>query len=239
MLCGRYAVTSGTTKNTPANTARPAAVRRSRAPRARPMTAMTARYSDAPTTSRSTPGSVSEMAEPPREDSRAVATKNSATAASRLSGSTRPTTTISFAQSTGSREGTTASVARIIPVAYSPLNNSTPSTPTTSWAITTPTRLSVTPPAAELPAEILYGAPDPVIAAPRPTISTTARSAHHQVERSARSFTHSERTTRTWVTGPATVAGAGAPCVDTGPVCRTALIASLRRDTRCCRGSLA
>ncbi len=102
-------------------------------------------------------------------------------------------------------------MARIIPVAYSPLNSSTPSTPSTSWAITTPIRLSVTPPAAVLPAEILYGTPDPVIAAPRPTISTTATSAHHQVERSARSFVHSERMTRTWVTGPASVAGAGDP----------------------------
>ena len=102
-------------------------------------------------------------------------------------------------------------MARIIPVAYSPLNASTPSTPSTSWANTMPTRLIVTPPAAELPAEIVYGAPDPAIAAPRPTISTTASSAHHQVERSARSLVHSERTTRTWVTGPATVAGAGAP----------------------------
>src|SRR5271169_3128247 len=211
MLAGRYAVRIGTTKNTAANTDRPAAVRRSRAPRARPMTAMTARYNDAPATSRSTPGSVSEIAEPPREDSRAVATKNSATAASRLNGSIKPTSTISFAQSTGSRDGTTASVARIIPVAYSPLNSSMPSTPSTSWANRMPTRLIVTPPAAELPAEILYGAPDPAIAAPRPTISTTAISAHHQVERSARTLVHSARTTRTWVTGPATVAGAGAP----------------------------
>jgi hypothetical protein len=80
----------------------------------------------------------------------------------------------------------------------------------TNWAITTPARLTATPPAAELPAEI-YGAPDPAIAAPRPTISTTARSPHHQVECSARSLIHSVQTTRTWVTGPATVAGAGDP----------------------------
>ena len=69
------------------------------------------------------------------------------------------------------------------------------------------------PPAAEFPAETWYGVPEPAIAAPRPTIRTTAVSAHHQVERSARSFVHSARTTRTWVTGPATVAGAGT----TGP----------------------
>ena len=49
---------------------------------------------------------------------------------------------------------------------------------------------------------------------------------------SARSFVHSARTTRTWVTGPATVAGAGAPSAGTGLVAMTALIASLRRGTR-------
>src|SRR5271169_5219882 len=174
------------------------------------MNAVTVRYNDAPATSRSTPGSVSEMAEPPRADSRAVATKNSAAAASRVNGSTSPASTISLAHSTGSRAGTTASVARIIPVPYSPLNASTPSTPSTSWANTMPSRLIDTPPAAELAAEILYGAPEPAIAAPRPTISTTARSAHHQVERSARSLVHSARTTRTWLTGPATVTGTGA-----------------------------
>ena len=102
------------------------------------------------------------------------------------------------------------------PVPYSPLNASTPSTPSTSCANNRPSRLADTPAAAELPAEIVYGAPDPAIAAPRPTISTTAISVHHQVERSARSLVHSDRTTRTWVTGPATVAGAGRPRA--GPV---------------------
>ena len=101
-------------------------------------------------------------------------------------------------------------MARIIPVPYSPLNASTPTTPITSWANKRPSRLADTPAAAELAAETWYGVPDPAIAAPRPTISTTALSPHHQVERSARSLVHSARTTRTWVTGPATVAGTGA-----------------------------
>ena len=101
-------------------------------------------------------------------------------------------------------------MARIIPVPYSPLNASTPTTPSTSCANSTPSRAADTPAAAELPAETWYGVPDPAIAAPRPTISTTAISPHHQVERSARSLVHSARTTRTWVTGPATVAGAEA-----------------------------
>src|SRR5271165_346908 len=108
MFCGRAPTTIGTTKNTAANTDRPAAVLRSRAPRARPMTTTTVRYNDEPATVRSTPGSVSEITEPPREDTIAVAVKKSTTAHSRVTGSTRPTSTITLAHSTGSREGTTA-----------------------------------------------------------------------------------------------------------------------------------
>ena len=173
------------------------------------MTTTTVRYSDEPTTSRSTPGSVSEIAEPPRAEFRAVAVKKSTTVHSRVTGSTSPASTISFAHSTGSRDGTTASVARIIPVPYSPLNASTPTMPTTSWANSRPSRTADTAVVAGLPAETWYGVPDPAIAAPRPTISTTAVRPHHRVERSARSLVHSARTTRAWVTGPATVAGAG------------------------------
>src|ERR1022692_2517970 len=187
----------GTTKNTAAHTDRPAAVLRSRAPRARPMMTTTVRYKDEPTTVRSTPGSVSEIAEPPREELIAVAVKKSTTVHSSVTDST-------------SRAGTTASVARIIPVPYSPLNASTPTTQTTSCANKTPSRPFDTPTAAELPAETWYGVPEAAIAAPRPTISTMALSPHHRVERSARSLVHSARTTRTWVTGPATLAGAGA-----------------------------
>src|SRR5271154_3054128 len=98
----------GTTKNTAANTDRPAAVLRSRAPSARPMMTTTVRYKDEPTTVRSTPGSVSEITEPPREDKIAVAAKKSTNAHSRVTGSTRLASTISLAHSTGSREGTTA-----------------------------------------------------------------------------------------------------------------------------------
>ncbi len=70
-----------------------------------------------------------------------------------VTGSTKPTSTITFAHSTGSRDGTTASVARIIPVPYSPLNASTPTTPITSWANNTPSRATDTPFAAVLPGE--------------------------------------------------------------------------------------
>src|ERR1700678_3434783 len=216
------------TKNTAANTDRPAAVWRSRDPRAGAMTATTVRYSDPPITSRSTPGSVSEITEPPRPEFRAVAAKKSTTVHSRVTGSTRPTSTISFAHSTGSRDGTTARVARIIPVPYSPLNASTPTTPTTSCANSRPSRADDTAVVAGLAAETRYGVPDPAIAAPRPTISTTALRPHHRVERSARSLVHSARITRAWVTGPATVVGAGAGLV------WVALIGLLRRGTRCC-----
>ena len=42
--------------------------------------------------------------------------------------------TPAFAHSTGSRFGTAASVARIMPELYSLVTTSTPSTPTASWA---------------------------------------------------------------------------------------------------------
>src|SRR5580704_4060340 len=216
MLRGRVFVTIGRTKNTAANTDRPAAVLRSRAPRARPMMTTTVRYNDEPTTVRSTPGSVSVMAEPPRADSMAAAAKKSTNAHSSVTGSTRPTSTITLAHSTGSRDGTTASVARIIPVPYSPLNASTPTTPSTSWANSTPSRAVDIPAAAVVPAVTWYGVPEPATRAPTPTISADAVSVHHRVERSARSLVHSARTTRTWVTGPATVAGAVAGVIGAG-----------------------
>src|ERR1700733_2067144 len=234
MFCGRAPTTIGMTKNTAANTDRPAAVLRSSTPRARPMMTTTVRYNDEPTTVCSTPGSVSESTEPPREDSIAAAAKKSTNAHTRVTGSASPASTITLAHRTGSRDGTTASVARIIPVPYSPLNASTPTTPSTSWANNTPSRATDTPFAAESPGETWYAVPDPAIRAPRPTMRTAAVSVHHRVERSARSLVHSARTTRTWVTGPATVTGVGALCADTGLVSMTALIGLLRRGTRCC-----
>src|ERR1039457_1325902 len=217
----------GAEKTPAAKAATPAAVFLSSAPRARPKRAATVRYKDEPTTVRSTPGSVSEIAAAPRADWIAVATKNSATAASRVSGSTSPASTISFAHSTGSREGTTASEARIIPVPYSPLNISTPSTLITSWASRMPYRLTDTAAAAGSAGETPFGLADAAIAAPTPTIRPIAVSAQYQVERSARSFVHSERMTRTWVTGPATASSAMA-----GAGASAALIAALRRGTR-------
>ena len=67
-----------------------------------------------------------------------------------------------------------------------------------------PNRLTDTAVTAGCAAETRYGFPA-ANPAPTPTISTTATSALYQVERSARSFVHSERMTRTWVTGRATV----------------------------------
>src|ERR1022692_218271 len=229
MLCGRYVATTGATMNSAANADMPAAVFLSSAPRATPMTAAAVRYSDAPATVRSTPGSVSAIAVPPRADWIAVATKKSATAASMVTGSTRAANTASFAHSTGSLDGTTASEARIIPVPYSLLNTSTPSTPITSWAIRMPNRLTDTAVTAGCAAETRYGFPA-ANPAPIPTIAKTVTSALYQVERSPRSFVHSERTTRAWVTGRATVTGAA------GGGASTALIASLRRGIQRCRG---
>ena len=158
--------------------------------------------------------------------------KKSAIAASMVTGSTRAATVASFAHSTGSLDGTTASEARIIPVPYSPLNTSTPSTPITSWAIRMPNRLTDTAVTAGWAAETRYGLPA-ANPAPTPTISTTVASALYQVERSPRSFAHSERITRARVTGRAAVGGAVRAGV------RTALIASLRRGIQRCRVLLA
>jgi hypothetical protein len=96
MLAGRWAATSGTARNTAAKAARAAGGRQSTAPRAAPMTAVTVRYNDAPITYPSTPGSVSEIAEPPREDSSAVATRNSAAVATRLTGGMKRPARASF-----------------------------------------------------------------------------------------------------------------------------------------------
>ncbi len=68
----------------------------------------------------------------------------------RVAAQDRPASTITLAHSTGSREGTTASVARIIPVPNSPLNASTPTSPTTNWANNTPSRAVEIPTAAVL-----------------------------------------------------------------------------------------
>ena len=175
------------------------------------MMTTTVRYSDEPTTVRSTPGSVSESTEPPREDSIAAAAKKSANAHSMVTGSTRPASTISLAHSTGSRGGHDRQRGADHPGAV--LAAERQHADHADHQLGEQARRSGptdTPPAAVLPGETWYGVPDPAIAAPRPTISTTAISAHHRVERSARSLVHSARTTRTWVTGPATVAGAGA-----------------------------
>src|ERR1700685_915931 len=154
------------TKNTAANADRPAAVLRSRAPRARAMMTTTVRYSAEPATVSSTPGSLSESTEPPREDKMAAAAKKPANEHSMVTGSTRPTSTVAFAHSTGSRDGTTARVARIIPVPYSPLNASTPTTPTTSCANSRPSRADDTAVVAGVAAQTPGGGPGPPHAGP-------------------------------------------------------------------------
>ena len=75
----------------------------------------------------------------------ALPAKNAGNARDRaISTSVTATNTPSFAHSTGSRRGTAASVARIIPVAYSPVTAITPSTPNASCARKMPPRLRST-----------------------------------------------------------------------------------------------
>jgi hypothetical protein len=104
-----------------------------------------------------------------------------------------------LAHNTGSRAGTTASEARIIPVLYSPVISRTPRTPMASCAKNVPVRLveiAVAP--ASRPLGWLAATADN--RAPRPIMSTTAASNVYTVDRSERNLVHSESTTRDCVT---------------------------------------
>ena len=117
---------------------------------------------------------------------------------------TAPKTAV-FAQSTGSRFGTALKLARIIPVEYSPVITRTPSTAIASWETLTPAsamssgfRFARSPELIEPQCEEVTAAKS----AGSPIVSRTATNSDQRVERSERSFVHSERTTRAWVTRP-------------------------------------
>src|SRR6476620_9538807 len=111
--------------------------------------------------------------------------------------------TTAFAHSTGSRDGTAASVARIMPVAYSPVTNRTPRTPIASCAKKIPARLREVGSKPRASWGSRGGQCDTVTVGTRtdrPTMNTTAASRENTVERRDRSFVHSDRTTRACVT---------------------------------------
>jgi hypothetical protein len=98
-----------------------------------------------------------------------------------------------------SRPGTAARLTRIDPVAYSPEINSTPRTPIANCASCTPARLT----AVESKVDGSAGgraARSVAYASPTPTTSATVASRHQTVDGRERSFVHSERMTRSWLT---------------------------------------
>ena len=122
-----------------------------------------------------------------------------------MSASVTEPKTIALAQSTGSRFGTAVNEARIMPVEYSALITSTPSTPIASCAICEPISAGssglklarspglLEPQWLEITAEARIG---------KPIVSTVAISRDQRVERTLRSFVHSETITRHCVTRP-------------------------------------
>ncbi len=121
--------------------------------------------------------------------------------------------TASFAQRNGSRLGTAPSEARIIPVEYSPVITSTPRTPIASCENRAPMSAMSSGFRLACSAKLMWLQRAAVIAAARqgkPIVSTTATSIDHRVERIERSFVHSERITRAWVTRRRLVQPAGA-----------------------------
>src|SRR5690348_11671181 len=218
---GSSPASGGMTKNTAVKVAIPAAVLRSSAPRATPISPATVTYRAAPMTDRRASGAAIDTprwwllsSAWPRKKETKLATSETEKIA--------PTKTASFPQSTGRRRGTAVSEERIIPVLYSPLISSTPSTPKATTAKMTPLRLVVTGLKAAFSAALnvwYWLAVTAENSAPIPIISTTAVTRVYMVDRSDRNLVNSESSTRAWVTFSAgALAAAGAAGV------RTALI---------------
>src|SRR5215468_12249535 len=139
-LPGRKPATSWTANSRPNSAAIPPAVLRSRAPRPRPSSPATARYSALPITARATPGWLSGTDRCCRARIDWPARK-ATNAAGRLAATVAAGTSAALPHRTGSRRGTAARVVRISPVAYSLVISSTPSTPAAICASSTPDRL--------------------------------------------------------------------------------------------------
>ncbi len=113
--------------------------------------------------------------------------------------------TPAFAQSTGSRFGTATIVERIIPVEYSPLITSTPRTPIASWDTFTPD--SATSSGLRLARScglrwLQRCARMVANSIGKPIPRTMATRNDQRVDRSERSFVHSETATRHWLRRP-------------------------------------
>src|ERR1051326_6848030 len=106
-----------------------------------------------------------------------------------------------FPHRTGSRRGTAANVARIMPLPYSLVISIAPSTPTAIWASWIPDRLTAV--GAKLAAAAPCGGRAASSAAyrmPNPAARPMAAAPAHRAEGWVRSLIHSAATTRRWVT---------------------------------------
>src|SRR5215831_18467168 len=107
---------------------------------------------------------------------------------------TTPKTAV-FAQSTGSRLGTALKLARIIPVEYSPVMTSTPSTAIASCETLTPASAMSSGWRLARSLGLIEPQCDEVTNANstgKPIVSRTAANNDQRVERSERSFVHSD-----------------------------------------------
>jgi hypothetical protein len=157
--------------------------------------------------------------------------KNEANAVTSATTRTTRPTTMSLAVSTVVRRDVADRVVRMEPVAYSEVTTRAPSTPTTNWERKDPVWLNRTgskvarsarPSVPHRPASTL------VTRAESPIPATTTMARHTQVERTERSFVHSERT---WPDSPAR------PRSMAGSATGSATVVTSRPPPACARGS--
>src|SRR5262245_60629774 len=162
------------------------------APRPRPRSPRTARYSPQPMSARATPGSLMDdcSASP---DSNAWKTKKPAKLPARPTTRAVAANTTVFASRTYDRRGTAARVARIIPVVYSLVMISTPKTPSAICDRWLPPRLTRTASSVALSCSLSRPGRKTASSAAKPIMKPTAAISDQVVERTERSLQNSDR----------------------------------------------
>src|SRR5262245_8338248 len=162
------------------------------APRPRPRSPRTARYSPQPMSARATPGSLMDdcSASP---DSNAWKTKKPAKLPARPTTRAVAANTTVFARSTCDRRGTAARVARIIPVVYSLVMISTPKTPSATCDRWLPPRLTRTASSVALSCSLSRPGRKTASRAAKPTMKPTAAISDQYVDLTERSLQNSDR----------------------------------------------
>ena len=158
-----------------------------------------------PITERATPGCENEIWRMWWRERIAWLEKKAIRTAGSVSANATAAKTAVFAQSTGRRFGTAVKLARIIPVEYSPVITNTPNTATASCDTLTPASAMSSGWRSARSCALMEPQCDDVSAAKRTgnrIVSRTAASSDQRVERSERSFVHSETTTLGPVTRP-------------------------------------